>query len=217
MTQRRARAVQIALMVWLTMTFVTGWLPFLRSLMDGPSYEWGATLFGLSFSGAGLGGDYWFPVLKTAIGLSFLWLGWRAPNGAFRPLLVLWLALMFADTVHAVLTVPDNFRFQGDTLGMDFSLVLVAPALDGGMLLLALWFAARAPALEARPMGPANQLMLGMAILFLPLQFFLLRSGQGQEVNDVVGVLLTIAGWILLSAGLAPWRARRRSAAFHAT
>ena len=32
------------------------WLPFVRGLFDGPTYEWG----GFGFSGRGTAGDYWF-------------------------------------------------------------------------------------------------------------------------------------------------------------
>jgi uncharacterized membrane protein YqaE (UPF0057 family) len=204
---RTARGVQVAIMVWLSLHFITPWLPFLRSIMDGPSYRWGASHFGIGFGGAGLGGDFWFAALHAAAALAFIWCGWRRPNGLFRIAAALLAALLLASTLYSVATAPESFRFRGDTLGVDVSLTFVAPLFDTLFLLLALWFL-RGPRLAVPPLGRTNRLLLGLFALLLPVQFVLLRSGQGQETSDVVGVLLTMLGWFLLSAGLAPWRTR---------
>jgi len=206
MGYRTARRIQILLMSWLTLIFLTAWLPLLRGAMDGPSYQWGGGLLGLQFSGAGLSGDYWFVLAKGAIALGLLWYGWRRPNGRFRIALVAWLALMLADTIYNVVTAPGDFRFRGDTLGVDISLALIAPALDGAMLALAGWWAVRAPALPVPPFARANIVLLTTAAALLPVQYALLSSGRGQDTNDVIGVLLTILGWFLLSSGLGLWR-----------
>ena len=206
MGYRAARRVQILLMSWLTLTFLTAWLPMLRGAMDGPSYQWGGGLLGFQFSGNGLAGDYWFVALKAAVALAFLCYGWRRPNGRFRIALVGWLALMLADTLFNVVTAPGDFRFRGDTLGVDISLAIVAPALDAAMLALATWCAWKAPALPVPPLARANIVLLATAALLLPVQYALLGSGRGQDMNDVIGVLLTILGWFLLSAGLGLWR-----------
>ena len=46
MRYRTARRIQILLMSWLTLTFLTAWLPLLRGAMDGASYQWGGGLLG---------------------------------------------------------------------------------------------------------------------------------------------------------------------------
>lgn len=206
MGYRAARRIHIVLMGWLTLGFVTAWLPFVRGVMDGPSYQWGSSLFGLRFSGAGTGGDYWFTALSAVVGLALLGFGWRRPNGRFRLFLVAWLALMFADTLYNVIAAPEAYRFRGDTLGVDISLAFVAPALKGAMLGLALWWFQFAPALPVPPLGRANFTLIAIALALLPIQYALLSRGQGQEATDVVGVLLTMAGWALFSAGLGLWR-----------
>ena len=206
MSYRTARRIHIVLMSWLTLGFVLGWLPFVRSLMDGPSYRWGTSLFHLQFGGAGLGGDFWYAALMAALGIAFLWTGWRRPNGTVRIVLVAWLALMLADTLYSVATAPESYRFQGDTLGIDVSLAFVAPALKAAALALALWWFQSAPALPVPPLGRANITLIAMAVALLPVQFALLSRGQGQETTDVVGVLLTMAGWAVFSAGLGLWR-----------
>ena len=206
MGYRVARRIHVLLMSWLTLLFTATWLPLLRGAMDGPSYAWGGGHFGYQFSGTGISGDYPYMIAKAAIALLFLWFGWRRPNGGFRPALVAWLALMLADTIYNVTTSPDSFRFQGDTLGVDLSLVLVAPALDALMLLIGAWWAVQAPALPVPPLARTNAVLLATAALLLPVQYGLLSSGRGQDMNDVVGVLLTLFGWVLLSAGLGLWR-----------
>ena len=206
MGYRAARRVQILLMGWLTLVFLATWLPLLRSAMDGPSYQWGGGHFGWQFHGAGLAGDYPFVLAKSALALALLWCGWRRPNGGFRPALVGWLALMLADTLYNVASAPDDYRFRGDTLGIDVSLALAAPLLDGAMLALAAWWATRAPALPVPPLARANAVLLATAALLLPLQYALLSRGAGQDASDVAGVLLTVLGWFLLNAGLGLWR-----------
>ena len=145
-------------------------------------------------------------LIKSAVALALLWYGWRRPNGGLRIALVGWLALMLADTLYNVVTAPGDFRFRGDTLGVDISLAVAAPALDGAMLLVAGWWAAKAPALPVPPLARANAVLLATAALLLPVQYALLSRGGGQDGSDVVGVLLTMLGWFLLSAGLGLWR-----------
>lgn len=206
MGYRAARRLQILLMSWLTLTFLAAWLPMVRGAMDGDSYQWGASLFGTYFGGAGTGGDYEFALLKAGVALVLLYFGWRRPNGIFRILLVGWLALGLADTLYNVLTSPESFRFHGDTLGVDLSLVVAAPALDGVMLVLAGWWALRAPVLPVPPLARPNHVLLATAAALLPIQYVLLSRGTGQETSDVVGVLLTMIGWVLFSTGLGLWR-----------
>ncbi len=208
MSYRAARHIHVLLMSWLTLGFVPGWLPLVRSVVEGPAYHWGATFFGRAFGGAGPGGDFWFVALMAAIGVAFLVVGWRRPNGPFRIVLVAWLALMLADTLYGVIAAPGSYRFRGDTLGIDVSLALAAPALKAAALGLALWWFQWAPALPVPPLGRANFTLIAMATALLPVQFALLSRGHGhgQEAGDVVGVLLTLAGWVLFSAGLGLWR-----------
>ena len=206
MTYRGARRLHVLLMSWLTISFVTAWLPFVRGAMDGPSYQWGGGLFGLQFGGAGLGGDYWYAASMAAVGLGLLLFGWRRPNGPFRLVLLAWLALMFADTLYNVATAPEAYRIRGDTLGLDVSLVVVAPAFAAAMFGIALYWFQQAPNLPVPPMARTNAVLIAIAVALLPIQFALLSTGQGQDSNDVVGVLLTMAGWASLSAGLGLWR-----------
>lgn len=205
MSFRLGHALHVTLMLWLTWLFLFGWLPLLRSVFDGPSYEWGDMLFGTQFRGAGTSGDFWYLIVKTAIGIALLWTGWRRPNGAFRIGLPLILGVMFLHALHGLLTDPARARFEGATLGIDISVAIIAPVLHGLLLALAVWWAVKAPPAKVRPMNMFNYTLIAAAAAMLPLQYAMLRSGQGQEVTDIAGVLMTIGGWFLLSLGLAPW------------
>lgn len=217
MVPRSPSPLRRALMAWLTLTFVLAWLPLVRSLMDGASYEWGTRYFGIPFSGAGLAGDLWLLVALNAFGLWFLFRGWRDPSPPFPAALLAWLGLLSANSLFNVLTEPERYRFQGATLGVDVPLAAVAPLLHVGFFCLALVWAARGEAGGeggARPGWTAtNTALAGLVLLLFPLQFLLLRSGQGQEAKDVIGVLLTIFQWLLVSAALFPWGHRAPSQA----
>lgn len=199
------------LMAWLTLTFIFSWLPLVRSVMDGVSYEWGTRWFGVPFSGAGLTGDLWLLVAQAAFGLWLLYLGWRRPEPPFPPVLLLWLGLLTANSLFNALTSPDAYRFQGDTLGVDVSLASFAPLLHGLFFILALHWVGRRRWTEAtsRPVWTrTNTGLIGLVLLLLPVQFVLLRAGSGQSADDVIGVLLTIGQWFVISAALYPWGGR---------
>ena len=202
MSDRASRIVHVLLMAWLTVTLSVAWLPALRGLFDGPSYEWGANLFGISYSGAGLTGDYGYAALNAAIALALLWTGWRSPNGAFRPVLTLWLAFWLASTLYSVVASPDDYRFRGDTLGVDISLAWIGPGLGALMALLALWWWLRAPEIEVPPLAGINRMLIALFLLLVPGQYALLSAGRGQDGFDVAGVAFTLMGWVLLSFGL---------------
>lgn len=212
--------VRYVLVIWLTLSFLFSWLPLLRSLMDGTSYEWGTRYFGVLFSGAGLAGDLWLLVVQTALGIWLLYYGWRDPTSPFSATLLVWLGFQAADGLHGVAT-GGAFHFEGATLGVDVSLGTMLPLLHVGFFCLGLWWVVHYGARENPGTRPAwtgtNTVVLGLAILLFPVQFLLLRSGQGQEANDVAGVLLTILQWFLISAALYPWRRRIATQVAHAS
>lgn len=199
------------LLFWTALTFLVAWLPTLRGLFDGPSYQWGAILWGWSFRGAGVGGDYWFPVLQSALGLTILWLGWRGARPPFGWLFAGWHATLFSSALYGALVYPDRYRFRGDTLGIDVSLAAVGPILTGGFLALAvLWLVRDLLAGRARerrpvpPWAPANTVWAAALAALLPVQFVLLRFGVPHGVTDAAGVLITIAGWLLIGVAIRP-------------
>jgi hypothetical protein len=60
------------LLWWTALTFLATWLPLVRSVMDGQSYEWGTTVFSWHFGGHGLSADYWLLIVKAVVGIGLL-------------------------------------------------------------------------------------------------------------------------------------------------
>lgn len=189
-------------------TFIIAWLPLVRSILDGPSYEWGTAFFGYGFSGAGISGDFWFLVAQGLLAFAILYLGFRTPGAASYLLLTPWLALNAGSYVHGYLANPEALMFHGDTLGVHVNIGLFAVALYGGALVAAAAAAVlemgggRKPARFA--WTRANTIALLAALALLPVQFLLLRYASGREFADQAGVILTMAQWaaIVFALGL---------------
>lgn len=200
-----------------TAALALAWLPMVRGLLDGASYEWGLSLYGHQFEGAGTGGDYAFLVVHTLIGLALLFLGWRSPGRFFKLVAMVWSAVLFGDQVWSVLTSPESMTFEGATLGMSLSVAMIFPLAYGLLFALALAWALTGEARPAPLWGRLNTVLLGVAVLLFPLQLLLLSTGRGQEVSDQIGVLMTIGQWLLVSLSFAPWKGSRpASTAVHA-
>jgi hypothetical protein len=192
------------LLTWTALTTIIFWLPTVRGAFDGPSYRWG--LFG--FSGNGMAGAWWLPVLGSVAALTARSLAWR---GGLRPASLLigaWHAALFAGVVYAAVTNPDDFRLQGDTMGINISLALVGPALFGAGAALAVYVGVRALRRDIASRREAwtlsNTRWLAALIALLPVQFFLLRYGSADSTADQIGVLLTIGQWLLFDRAIRP-------------
>ena len=184
------------------MTTLVFWLPTVRVPFDGPSYSWGL----LGFGGAGFTADYWLPVTGSLAALLVQWLGWRGGRRLPLYLLVgLWHLSLAGGAAYLAATQPGDFRFRGDTLGIDFSLTVVGPAFLSAWAIAALvWIARDLRAADASARAhDATDLRWAVALVgLLPAQFVLLRFGAPDGVTDQIGVLLTIAQWLLVGPAL---------------
>jgi hypothetical protein len=192
------------LLAWTALTTLVFWLPLVRSLMDGDTYEWGF----IGFGGNGLHGDLWLPTLGVALALSVRGLGWRGARMPFHALLLLWIVPLGAGATWLSITQAEDFRFKGDTLGVDVSLAPVGILLFGGMAALAVFWVIRdlrsGRRREALPWTRTNK-VLGFALIApLPVQLILLRFGEPHGTTDQVGVVLTILQWMLSGAAFRP-------------
>ena len=191
-----------ALLAWTALTTLPLWLPLVRSFMDGDSYEWG--FFG--FGGHGLHGDLWFPALGVALALAIRWLGWRGARMPFHVLLLLWLVPIGAGATYLSITRPEDFRFQGDTMGVNVSLAPVGILLFGGFAALAVFWVVRdlraGRRREALPWTRTNKILTFGLLALLPLQFVLLRFGGPQSTSDQIGVVITILQWLLVGTAI---------------
>ena len=197
-----------ALLFWTALTTVFFWLPTIRGLFDGPSYQWG--LFG--FGGRGTGGDYWFPVASAGIAIFTLTLGWRGARPPFHALLLAWHVFLASIVVYFSGTNPDALRVRGDTLGMDISLALAGPVLFVTWAAVATHWVIRDLVRPRRIQVPAwtswNTRRVAILLGLFPIQLVLLRFA-GFPAADPIGVVLTILQWILLGPALRAYAIRR--------
>lgn len=197
------------ILIWLAITFITGWLPMIRGAFDGPTYNWGTSYFGKQFSGSGTAGEYWLPVVKSIFAITVLYLGWRGARIGFLLLALLWQTFGFVDSLYGSITNPDEYRFKGDTLGVDVSLAWVAPTAYGIFLLLTIFWAARNARKEWNEPVPLwsrkNSAWLMFLIALLPIQFVLLHFGKHQSTSDVIGVFITIFQWLFVAKAFRPY------------
>lgn len=191
---------------WTALTTLVFWLPTVRVLFDGPGYSWG--LFG--FGGVGFTVDYLLPVIGSFAALLTQWLGWRGGRRLLLYLLLgLWHLSLAAGALYFAATQPGAFRFQGDTLGIDFSLAVVGPALFSAWAIATLvWIARdlRAAGVNASARDTSDLRWAVVLVGLLPVQFFLLRFGAPDGLTDQIGVLLTVAQWLLVGPALRPRR-----------
>ena len=171
-----------AILIWTAVTLVIVWLPFVRGLMDGNAYQWGNFFFGIQLGGHGVHGDYWFVAIEAAFGILLLYLGWRGARRPFHWLLLFWQILMAAQACYNSFTSPEDYRFKGDTLGVDVSLAWVGPVLFGGFALLSIFWVVRDLRTQHKKVVPqwsrANSVLLLIMLALLPIQFVLLRFGD---------------------------------------
>lgn len=158
---------------WLAVPLLFFWLPLVRSVLDGSTYQWANRWGPWRVGGVGLEGDVWYLVLGAGLGLALLWSGARGGSRFFRWVAPVWMTLLLARAIHFALTSPDGFVFHGDTLGIRLDLTWVAPTYHAlGLLLFGLWFARQRrlgrPAVA--PAAPTLGRVLALAAL-LPLRF----------------------------------------------
>ena len=207
--EARPDRVLKVLVGWIAYLLIFSWLPLVRAIFDGETYQWGTTHFGRMFRGAGLSPDAWLLVFKAALLITLLWLALRRRGQLFRWLLLAWSTTLALDALYLTATQPESLEFHGDTLGIHLNLGPVVIAAFAGFAALAGYWVARRSRREpiVTRWQPANSKRLAALLLLLPIQFLLLRFGEPHGTTDAIGVLITIAQCPLLAFALYPRQA----------
>lgn len=181
-------------------TFLTTWLPFLRALFDGRSYQWGMHYFGVPFSGKGLTLDYLIlPVFLIGYFGVFLSFNWLKNRMLCYALWFLWWFHSFGNLLYDIIKNGDS-EFHGDTLNIHVSLstiVLPLSIIAMGTLLFLIKKDRRLPEVQI-PWNRGNTLK-ALAILGpIPLQAILFAIGEPHGITDRIGVVMAIAQCFLI-------------------
>jgi hypothetical protein len=193
-------------------TMIVVWLPFIRGLMDGPSYEWGSTFLGKTFGGKGVGGQYWLIVIEAVVAIGIVFLGWRGAGSPFHWLLLIWNLPAAVNAFYNAINFPEDYRFKGDTLGVDVSVAWIGPVFWGILAVMSIFWVWR-DLKSGRNSSPptwtrTNTIFLGIVIALLPVQFLLLHFGGPTDIKDPIGVILTMIQWIILNLSFVSWRSK---------
>lgn len=201
--ERIERAGLMLLLAWTALTTVIFWLMTLRSLFDGPSYEWG--LF--AFRGQGIHGDYWLPVTGAILAIVARASGLRGAGWPFRVLALAWHGFLAWGVVYLYTQQPDLLRWRGDTLNVDLMTPHLALVLFvGGALLAVGWNIAAL--IKPLPVTAGwtrlnGYWAVGLALLW-PIQWAVLHFGPADGTSDVIGVWLVIIQWLCLGQVFRP-------------
>ena len=205
------------LSTWLTLiislTFILVWLPLLRSLFDGSSYQWGLNYFGFQLHGAGITPSYLFLVVQLVFYVALFVSIYRVQNRkVYYVLLLLWFVHVFGNLL-ADIAINGDTRFEGDTLGVSISLFWIVLPLSALALLL-IFLAIRADRRatpQSIPWSAKNRTLLWLILGPLPIQAILLAAGEPHGVTDQIGVILTIVQCFLLPLVVRPYGGERKS------
>lgn len=194
------------LTVLISLTFMTTWLPFLRAIFDGASYEWGTVYFGFLFYGAGVNLDFIYVVAQLLFYATLMISMYWARNRTFyHVLLGVWLINFFGNLISDIVINGDTM-FNGETLNVHISITwIVLPLSVLAMLLVFFVIRADRNAEEQYiPWAARNKNLLVMILGPLPIQAVLFAIGEPHGITDQIGVIISIIQSFLIPIILRP-------------
>lgn len=180
----------------ISVTFMIVWLPFIRSLFDGDTYQWGMTYFGFQIHGAGLTPSFSFLIIQLAFYVALIGGLYRMKNRMmYQVLLAFWWVNVFGNLLFDI-AVNGDTMFHGDTLNVHLSISMIVIPLSLLALLAIILFvrSESAATLEApHAWNNKNKQLALFFLLSLPVVFVLLFFGEPHALTDEIGVLIAIA------------------------
>lgn len=191
----RAYAVLMGWLVFTTLVFPP--VVLTRSLLQ-PDYRWSFA----GFSGTGMSGDWWFPVIAMGFVGVMMWCGWRMPRMMFSLLAVLWVGAQSLLLVLGLIEHGEAMRFRGDTLGIDIWFGWFVPVFVL-FTALAIGWSVHQWRHGARHYHTRwtfrNTLGAMIAVILWLIAAYLFRSGELHGPTDVAGVLCIFLFWLVLN------------------
>lgn len=181
------------LSLFISITFMIVWLPFVRSIFDGTSYVWGTQYFGFTITGAGLTPSFIFIIAQLALYAAIIIGLYRMRNRIlYGILLCIWWINVFGNLIFDILKNGDSM-FHGDTLNVHISITsIIVPLAVIALFLIIQVLRTRSESISIT-WTKKNSLLLNVFLAMLPLLFILLYSGEPHGITDQIGVLIAIA------------------------
>jgi hypothetical protein len=189
------------LLILTSLTFATSWLPFIRGISDGESYQWGTTFFGELFYGNGVGGDFYYVAINVIIFLALMysvyWIGRRI---IFYLLLFVWYGSMIANSFYEVF-LGEGYMFHGDTMNIHLDLsYAILP-----LMILFSAFVLHVALEDGKHSFTAkrhknNKLWALLLLLPIPIQVVLFYMGEPHGITDKIGVIVALLQVLLFWA-----------------
>lgn len=187
------------LLILTSLTFATSWLPFIRGISDGESYQWGTTLFGELFYGNGVAGDFYYVALNVLVFLLLMYsFYWIKNRGVFYVLLLVWYGSMIANSFYEVF-VGEGYMFHGDTMNvhLDLSYVVIPLMIFIGAFVLYVVMDDRKQSFTAKG-HKKNVVWARILLIPIPVQVVLFYMGEPHGITDKIGVIIALLQVILV-------------------
>lgn len=180
------------LSLFISLTFMIVWLPFIRSLFDGTSYAWGTNYFGLTINGAGVTPSFIFLILQMSLYAAVIFGLYRMKNRKlYGGLLGIWWLNVFGNLLFDILKNGDTM-FHGDTMNVHVSISTIVIPLAILALLLIIMVLRTEGKETFIPWTKKNRTLLYLFLGMLPILFILLATGTTSGTSDQIGVILAI-------------------------
>lgn len=197
---RKSQLPYKLLLLLIGITFMLVWLPLIRCLMDGRSYQWGMSFYGQQFSSAGLSADYLFLIVQLVFfGGLFYSFFWVKNRSIFYTLLGLWFFNTLGNFLFTIMQEGDTM-FHGDTLNVHISVSSIVITLSIISLACIAWVISKDRQQEetAIPWGRRNRMWAIILLAPLPIQWVMFATGEPHGTTDEIAVLIAIAQAFLL-------------------
>ena len=204
--QRRDPLLLVILWWTALLAGILVWLPLVRGATQGNTYRWELAD---GIGGRGVGGAYWLLVPGATFVLFLLYLGWRGGRRPFHWLLLGFHLPLAGAVTYAAWTHPQDFRFEGATVGVDVSLAVIGPVLFCGMAVATIvWVVHDLGTHRPRDLAPwawtrASRIRLLLLFAMVPLEIVLFRSGGIRSTQNLLGVVFVGWQWVLVNRILA--------------
>lgn len=181
------------LSVFISITFMIVWLPFIRSLFDGTSYVWGTQYFGFLITGAGLSLSFLFLIVQLALYAAVIIGLYRMENRTqYGVLLFIWWVNVFGNFIFDIVKNGDSM-FHGDTLNVHVSITAIILPLAALAVFLIIMVLRTEKESVSISWVKKNTTLLNIFLAMLPVLFILFFSGEPHGITDQIGVIIAIA------------------------